>query len=239
MAGWHQQCNEYELGQTPGDGEGQGVTKSETGLLSDNKFWFTVFIFIVNFHFRCYSQEIQFFEIVSTYHIIQRNLQSPVCFFLQRRGNSGRRRSNKSDLWQPWVHWATISERTGFSITSPWHGAVFFSCISQREISLPCSKLPAFIHCAFIRRWVLGMIFISRSGSWSVAKSCLTVTSWTTAHHASLPIMNSRSLHKLMSIESVMPTNNPSSPSPPPFDLSQNQCLFQWVSSLHQLAKVL
>ena len=24
MAGWHQQCNEHELGQTPGDGEEQG-----------------------------------------------------------------------------------------------------------------------------------------------------------------------------------------------------------------------
>ena len=24
MAGWHHQCNEHELGQTPGDGEGQG-----------------------------------------------------------------------------------------------------------------------------------------------------------------------------------------------------------------------
>ena len=41
MAGWHQWCNEHELGQTPGDGEGQGeawhaaihgVTKSHTGL---------------------------------------------------------------------------------------------------------------------------------------------------------------------------------------------------------------
>ena len=25
MAGWHHQCNEHELGQTPGDGEGQGA----------------------------------------------------------------------------------------------------------------------------------------------------------------------------------------------------------------------
>ena len=25
MAGWHHQCTEHELGQTPGDGEGQGV----------------------------------------------------------------------------------------------------------------------------------------------------------------------------------------------------------------------
>ena len=24
MAGWHHQCNEHELGQTPGDDEGQG-----------------------------------------------------------------------------------------------------------------------------------------------------------------------------------------------------------------------
>ena len=24
MAGWHHQCNEHELGQIPGDGEGQG-----------------------------------------------------------------------------------------------------------------------------------------------------------------------------------------------------------------------
>ena len=24
MAGWHHQCNGYELGQTPGDGERQG-----------------------------------------------------------------------------------------------------------------------------------------------------------------------------------------------------------------------
>ena len=23
MAGWHHQCNSHELGQTPGDGEGQ------------------------------------------------------------------------------------------------------------------------------------------------------------------------------------------------------------------------
>ena len=25
MAGWHHRCNEHELGQTPGDGEGQGL----------------------------------------------------------------------------------------------------------------------------------------------------------------------------------------------------------------------
>ena len=34
------------------------------------------------------------------------------------------------------------------------------------------------------------------------------MTTWTSAHRASLSITNSRSLHKLMSIESVMPSNH-------------------------------
>ena len=44
-----------------------------------------------------------------------------------------------------------------------------------------------------------------------------------------------------MSIESVMPSNHLilSSPSPPAFNLSQHQGLFQGVSSSQQLAKVL
>ena len=42
----------------------------------------------------------------------------------------------------------------------------------------------------------------------SVAQSCLTVTPWTAARQASLSITNSRSLLKLMSIESVMPSNH-------------------------------
>ena len=66
-------------------------------------------------------------------------------------------------------------------------------------------------------------------------------TPWTAAHQASLPITNSRSLLKLKSIESMMPSNHlifmPS--SPPALNLSQHQGLFQWVSSLHQVAKIL
>ena len=43
-----------------------------------------------------------------------------------------------------------------------------------------------------------------------------------------------------MSIKSVMPSNHPyplSSPSSPAFNLSQHQDHFQWVGSLHQMAK--
>ena len=65
---------------------------------------------------------------------------------------------------------------------------------------------------------------------------------WTAARQASLSITNSQSLPKLMSIELVMPSNHLillSSPSPPALNLSQHQGLFKWVSSSHQMAKVL
>ena len=42
----------------------------------------------------------------------------------------------------------------------------------------------------------------------SVAQSCLTATPWTAGRQASLSITNSQSLLKLMSIESVMPSNH-------------------------------
>ena len=56
----------------------------------------------------------------------------------------------------------------------------------------------------------------------------LFVTPWPAAHQASLSSTISRSLLKLMSIESVMPSNHlVSSPSPPALNLSQHQGLFQ------------
>ena len=39
--------------------------------------------------------------------------------------------------------------------------------------------------------------------------------------------------------DAIQPPHPLSSPSPPTFNLSQHQGLFQWVSSLHQVAKVL
>ena len=56
------------------------------------------------------------------------------------------------------------------------------------------------------------------------------VTPWTAAHQASLSITNSWSLLTLMPIESMTPSNYLifcRSPSPPAFNLSQRQGLFQ------------
>ena len=67
-------------------------------------------------------------------------------------------------------------------------------------------------------------------------------TSWTVERQTSLSITNFWSLLKLMSIESVMPFNHLilcHPPSPPTFNLSQHQGLSKWVSSSHQVAKIL
>ena len=70
----------------------------------------------------------------------------------------------------------------------------------------------------------------------------LFATPWIAAGQASLSITNSQSSLKLMSIESVMPSNHlilcrPLLPLA--LNLSQHQGLFKWVSSSHQVAKVL
>ena len=66
----------------------------------------------------------------------------------------------------------------------------------------------------------------------------LTVTPWTAARQASLSITNSQNLLKLMSLESMMPSNH-LIPFSSAFNLSQHQGLFKCVSSSHQMAKVL
>ena len=83
--------------------------------------------------------------------------------------------------------------------------------------------------------------FISISSVQSLSRVWLFATPWAARRQASLSIINSQSSPKLMSIvsDAIQPSHPLSSPSPPAFNLSQHQGLFQWVSSSHQVAKVL
>ena len=69
----------------------------------------------------------------------------------------------------------------------------------------------------------------------------LFVISWTAACQASLSITNSESsqthVHRVR--DAIHPSHPLSSPSPPALNLSQHHSPFQWVSSSHQVAKVL
>ena len=71
----------------------------------------------------------------------------------------------------------------------------------------------------------------------------LFATPWIAARQASLSITNSRSSRRLKSIKSVMPSSHLILCRPllllPPIPPSQHQGLFQWVSSSHEVAKVL
>ena len=55
--------------------------------------------------------------------------------------------------------------------------------------------------------------------------------------HHQLPEFTQTHVH--WASDAIQPSYSLSSPSPPVFNLSQHQGLFQWVSSLHQVAKVL
>ena len=76
----------------------------------------------------------------------------------------------------------------------------------------------------------------------SVTQSCRTpcdpmdCTPGFPVHHQ-LPELAQAHVHRVG--DAIQPSHPLSSPSLPAFNLSQHQCLFQWVSSLHQVAKVL
>ena len=92
--------------------------------------------------------------------------------------------------------------------------------------------------------WLLEMIttsLISYVVVQSLSHDQLFVTPWAAACQAPLSFTISRGLPKFMSVELVISSNHLilSPPSPPALSLSQPQDLFQWVSCLHQVAKVL
>ena len=96
-------------------------------------------------------------------------------------------------------------------------------------------------HLSQVQKWIrVQLCSISSVQS----HSCVLIftTSWTEARQASLSIINSQSLPRLnvhQVSDAIQPSHPLSSPSPPAFSLSQHQGLFQWVSSSHQVVKVL
>ena len=106
------------------------------------------------------------------------------------------------------------------------------------------SPLETQVYSAF--RELFSIIYLSVFISFVVVQSLscvwLFATPWAAARQASLSFTVSWSLLKLMSTDSVMPSNHlilcrPL--SPPALNLSQHQDLFQWVGALHQVAKIL
>ena len=77
----------------------------------------------------------------------------------------------------------------------------------------------------------------------SVAQSCPTLSNHMNHSMTGLPVHHQLPEFTQTNVQRVCDAIQPSypllSPSPPALNLSQNQGLFKWVSSLHQVAKVL
>ena len=77
----------------------------------------------------------------------------------------------------------------------------------------------------------------------SVTQSCLTLCGPIYCRSPGLPVLHQlpeftqSHVHRVG--DAIQPSHPLSSPSPPAFNLCQHQGLFQWVSSSHQVAKVL
>ena len=90
--------------------------------------------------------------------------------------------------------------------------------------------------------WLLVLSFSSVQFS-SVTQSCLTLCDPMDCSTPGLPVCHQlpklNQSHVYWLSDAIQPSHPLSSPSPPAFNLSQHQGLFKWVSSLHQVAKVL
>ena len=138
-----------------------------------------------------------------------------------------------------------------------WHiyiGAVYTTTVGEgngKPIQYSCLEIPmergalwaAVYGVALSRTWLKWLAAAAANYDCDYYTSsvqplscvCLFVTPWTAVRQASLSVINSWNLLKLMSIEWVMPSNYLILPSPssPAFNLSQYQGLFKWVSAAH------
>ena len=95
----------------------------------------------------------------------------------------------------------------------------------------------------FVNQLVVSHIFLWWYQFSSVAQSCLTLcdpmnhsTPGLLIHHQLLEFTQTH-VHRVS--DAIQPSHPLLSPSPPALNLSQHQGLLKWVSSLHQMVKVL
>ena len=139
-----------------------------------------------------------------------------------------------------WSHTCVISLRQAW--LSPWKARGsshlflpwFLGCVNATTPAKPCQGFE-------IDHWISENFEMCEFGS--VAQSCPTLCDPMNCSTPGLPVHHqlpeSTQTHVHCVGDAIQPSHPPSSPSPPAVDLSQHQGLFKWVSSSHQMAKVL
>ena len=110
-------------------------------------------------------------------------------------------------------------------------------------------KISNIIHSVFINHFQHFIILIAYLGPWQLprncpaAKSCPALCSPTDCSTPGSPVPQClpefAQAHVQWVSDAIQPSRPASAPSPPALNLSQYQGLFQWVSSSHQVARVL
>ena len=160
--------------------------------------------------------------------------------------------------------WCCHLESSVFCFVFPW---IFFSVYLPfiiLNIILLDVVFIVFILLSVPCSWICGLISLTNLGNWtdwslqwllfstpllfsllvnSVTQLCLTLsdpmdcgTPVFPVHHQ-LPELTQTHAHWVG--DAIQPSHPLSTPSPPVFNLSQHQGLFQWVSTSHQVARVL
>ena len=130
----------------------------------------------------------------------------------------------------------------------PWNSVKSLVLNFWKKWNLPIRRM--FVRSSNLLRgkpdtvgWGVHARWTGQSVSSSQSLSCvrLFATPWIAARQASLSNTNSRSLstHVHWVSDAIQPSHPLSSPSPLALNLSQHQGLFKWVSSSHQVPKVL
>ena len=108
--------------------------------------------------------------------------------------------------------------------------------ISHHSSEVTADDTLIWVLLALFKTWILHMFS-------SVAQLCLTLCDPMDCSMPGLPVHHQLpefiQTHVHWVCDAIQPSHPLSSPSPPAFNLSQHQGLFQWVSSLHQVATVL
>ena len=158
--------------------------------------------------------------------------------------------STLSDVWQPGYR-----DRGSTSWLHCWHDTSFVVCqvepcwvTSNTELSFLSQNL--FYH--FIEPSLVNYCYFESTGLviwWgsvqfsSFAQLCPTLCDPTDCSKPSLPIHHQlpefTQTHVHWVSDAIQPSHPLLFPSPPALNLSQHQGLFKWVSSSHQVAKVL
>ena len=95
---------------------------------------------------------------------------------------------------------------------------------------------PSLLHCRwFFTIWAIWKFQFTQS--WKTLCDPTDCSMLGFPIHHQLPKLTQTHVHRVS--EAIQPSHPLSSPSPLAFNISQHQGLFQWVSSLHQVAKIL